>query len=958
MLNLLLRVLEAKIVGVKLPDAIDPDEEKALGVGWDVARDDFYIITEEAAIFDVKQKKGKSKAALAVDHVDKDVSPPGTGDVPLPILTLRICLSKHAKAFDPLGWVLPTKMIGSLLFRRTLQLLKQEFQGQTWKIPWDSVIPQEFYGKWMEYFEMLAALREVKFTRSIKPDNVDPNTLPILVTFNDGNPESFGAVAYVLWELDNGKREARLLMSKAKLGPLSHKGETVKNELSGATYASRLKVWIQEHSRLQFKEHIPFLDSQIVQFMILKDSYGFNTFAGLRVAEIQQKTDPEAWLHIPGDENISDILTRGASPDKLGKDSVWQKGPLWLVKDRTEWPVTIKIKTADMEDKMSIFHQKLVSTGYVQTFLSGTRDIQTNVKVEMDKFGWDGLILRCGDLSKLIRSTAYAMRLVGRTPKNRLLVEKSGMQSNKEITASEYDDAWTFLIWWEQKQRLIKKDCLRLIPKQIDVKMSMYKLSYPHVILGGRVKNFPESFSGNSEIPIIPYGVLAKLIVLHYHDKYHVDVDTVVAHVRRDVWVIKVRRIAAAIDSRCRICLEKRKRTAGQSMGDLPDYRVQPLQPAFSAVCMDLFGPLIIKDDCVKKGPRVRKKVYGVLYTCLATRAVHLDVAIDYGTEAVLHTVRRLLALRGDTRLIISDPGSQLVSASSELSIWRKGWDMDQLVRFGAKRGLEWRTVMADSQHQNGPAESMVKVVKGIKKALMHVMGETVVSLNEMFTLLFECANLANERPIGLKPNRRTDSEFLSPNSLLMGRTSDRISSGPFQEQDMSSDDPNAVKTRFRFVQTLVNQFWKVWMKLYFPSLLIRQKWHTQKRNMKVGDVCLLEDSNEMRGEWRLARVNEVYPDKSDVVRNVEVCVKPKPDGKLPYRSKKPNYLKRHVSKLIVIEPAEMMSNYVDEKLGDEAKDKEYHSDTGIYDDVNVDSKTVESEDDDDETSVREILEE
>ena len=978
-----------QIVGVKLPDAIDPDEERALGVGWDVAKDDFYIITEDAAIFDVKKKKGQSKATMAVGHGVKGV-PPEDGPVATPTswlsesssgafpvatptsllsgsssgafpvakhqavkpdteliqvkphLTLRICLSKHAKAFDPLGWVLPTKMIGNLLFRRTLQLMKQEFQGQTWKIPWDYVIPHDFYGKWMEYFEMLAALKEVRFPRSIKPDNVKPNTLPILVTFNDGNPESFGAVAYVLWELDDGKREARLLMSKAKLGPLSHKGETVKNELSGATYASRLKVWLQEHSRLQFAEHIPFLDSQIVQMMILKDSYGFNTFAGLRVAEIQQKTDQAAWLHIPGDENISDILTRGATPDKLSRDSVWQKGPPWLVRDRTEWPVTAKIQTAHMEDEMSPFKKKIVSTGHVQTFLSGIREIQTTVKVEMDKFGWDGLILRCGDLPKLIRSTAHAMRLVGRTPKHRLMVEKSGLQSNKEITASEYDDAWIFLIWWEQTQRLIKKDCVRLVPKQIDVKLANYKLSYPHVILGGRVKNFPVSFTGNSEIPIIPYGVLAKLIVLHYHDKYHVDIDTIVAHVRRDVWVIKVRRIAAAIDSRCRICLEKRKRIASQSMGYLPDSRVQPLQPAFSAVCMDLFGPLIIKDDCVKKGPRVHKKVYGVLYTCLATRAVHLDVAIDYDTEAVLHTVRRLLALRGDTRLIISDPGSQLVSASSELSKWRKGWDMDQLVRFGAKRGLEWRTVMADSQHQNGPAESMVKVVKGIKKALMHVMGETIVSLNEMFTLLFECGNLANERPIGLKPNRRTDSEFLSPNSLLMGRTSTRISSGPFQEQSLSSDDPKAAKTRFRFVQTLVNQFWKVWMKLYFPSLLVRQKWHTQKRNMKVGDVCLLEDSNEMRGEWRLARVNEVYPDSSGVVRNVEVCVKPKPDGKLPYRSRKPNYLKRHVSKLIVIEPAEMMLDDVDEKLGEEGKVKE----------DDIDLITVESEADDETRSI------
>ncbi len=88
---------------------------------------------------------------------------------------------------------------------------------------------------------------------------------------------------------------------------------------------------------------------------------------------------------------------------------------------------------------------------------------------------------------------------------------------------------------------------------------------------------------------------------------------------------------------------------------------------------MDLFGPMMIRDDCVKKGPRIYKKVWGVLFTCTASRAVHLDVAIDYSTEAVLHTIRRLLALRGDVRVIISDPGTQLVGAETEMSFWRRG---------------------------------------------------------------------------------------------------------------------------------------------------------------------------------------------------------------------------------------------------------------------------------------------
>ena len=162
------------------------------------------------------------------------------------------------------------------------------------------------------------------------------------------------------------------------------------------------------------------------------------------------------------------------------------------------------------------------------------------------------------------------------------------------------------------------------------------------------------------EIPFVPCGAMAKLIVMYYHNRYHVDVDDTVVHVRNDVWIPKVRKYASDLDKNCKICLIKRKKMASQIMGDLPDCRVEP-GPPFQSVCMDLFGPLIIRDDCIKKGPRVKKKVWGVVLTCTATRGVYLDIAIDYSTEAIKHVLRRFMADKGDVRLIISDPGTQLV---------------------------------------------------------------------------------------------------------------------------------------------------------------------------------------------------------------------------------------------------------------------------------------------------------
>ena len=225
------------------------------------------------------------------------------------------------------------------------------------------------------------------------------------------------------------------------------------------------------------------------------------------------------------------------------------------------------------------------------------------------------------------------------------------------------------------------------------------------------------------------------------------------------------------------------------------------------------------------------------------------------------------------------------------------------LIQFGSKHGINWMFVSANSQHQNGGAEVMVKLAKGAMKSLMRELGQEKLTLNELNTVLAEATNLINSRPIGLKPNKDMDTEFLSPNSLLLGRNSDLVNSGPFMARDMFDQGSKLDQDRFRLVQRIVDQFWSVWTKNFFPSLLVRQKWHHRRRNLKVGDICLLQDSNQVRGIFRLCRVSSVYPDGSGVVRNVEVLAASKQDGSRSYHPQGLSRLRRHVNNLIVIKP-------------------------------------------------------
>ena len=131
----------------------------------------------------------------------------------------------------------------------------------------------EIIKRWLDYFEMLLHLDKIEIKRCIKLPNIIPEMDPDLVTFNDGNPSVFGTVGYTQFETDNlaeKKYTASLLMSKAKLEPIAHIGETYRNELCGATYAVRLKLWILQNSKFNFKKHYHFTDSNIVPAMIKK----------------------------------------------------------------------------------------------------------------------------------------------------------------------------------------------------------------------------------------------------------------------------------------------------------------------------------------------------------------------------------------------------------------------------------------------------------------------------------------------------------------------------------------------------------------------------------------------------------------------------------------------------------------------------------------------------------------
>ena len=136
------------------------------------------------------------------------------------------------------------------------------------------------------------------------------------------------------------------------------------------------------------------------------------------------------------------------------------------------------------------------------------------------------------------------------------------------------------------------------------------------------------------------------------------------------------------------------------------------------------------------------------------------------------------------------------------------------------------------------------------------------------------------------KPNQSEECSYLCPNDILLGRC--------YQEFDQNVN----TRKRYLFTQQLADVYWKKWTAYYFPSLIIQSKWYHDKRNMMIGDVVLIQDANNLRGQWKLGKISRIYPGIDGKVRRVKV------QYKLPKHNSFIN-LERPVQRLVLIIPAD-----------------------------------------------------
>ena len=84
----------------------------------------------------------------------------------------------------------------------------------------------------------------------------------------------------------------------------------------------------------------------------------------------------------------------------------------------------------------------------------------------------------------------------------------------------------------------------------------------------------------------------------------------------------------------------------------------------------------------------------------------------------------------------------------------------------------------------------------------------------------------------------------------------------------------------------------------------MRQKWHVSKRNVRVGDIVLVQDKNALKGVWKLAQVAKTHYGSDNMVRNVTLRYKLNKNGS-NYVGQSDSFIDRSVRSLVIILPIE-----------------------------------------------------
>ncbi|XP_078495525.1 uncharacterized protein LOC144750934 [Ciona intestinalis] len=754
--------------------------------------------------------------------------------LPMKPRTRRGMLSTMNSLFDPLGFVAPIVLEARLIYRN---LCQQELE-------WDEPVPEPELKRWEKWLASLPRLRDIVISRSFGLQAYDNMQRSQLHFFADASKIAYGAVCYLRTVDRNQNVNCTFVMGKSRLAP-QNEVSIPRMELMAAVTAVNMDQMLRRELGLDLRPSIFWSDSAVVLQSLFNERRRFPLFVSRRLAMISENTCTSNWKHVPTQSNPADYASRGASADALLKTRLWFSGPDFLTLDPENWPNAFAKKEMSDHD-IKQFDKKTATVFSLQVTIPAT----------------DALLSQFSSLHRVKVATAWLLRVKRFLRKRAQKLDPKFESSPLSVAELQYSE--TELIKYVQRQNYaqwmlgVASDKNPLKPGR---KSPVFKLD-PFVSdgvlrVGGRLERAPIGYEARHPAILPHTSHLTDLIITYHHSAAgHSGLNHTLNLLSQRFFVMKSTAAVRRVLNNCLPCRRRYAKPAQQLMSSLPSPRLQVEAPPFSYTGVDYFGPIMVRQG------RSSVKRYGCLFTCMTTRAVHLELAKDLTADAMINALRRFIARRGAPMHIYSDNGTNLVGAERLLREAMQEWNQVQINSFLRQKDIQWSFNPPCASHMGGAWERMIR---SVRRVLLSLSAQRPLTDDELQTLLLEAEAILNSRPLTPVTIDRDSELPLTPNHLLRVKPTADLPPTLTREKDCYA------RKRWRYVQYLAEQFWVRWSREYLRTIIARQKWHLRQKNFKSKDIVLLVDNSTPRSQWSIGKICEVYPDAHGIVRTVSV---------------------------------------------------------------------------------------
>ncbi|XP_016522520.1 uncharacterized protein LOC107834976 [Poecilia formosa] len=265
------------------------------------------------------------------------------------------------------------------------------------------------------------------------------------------------------------------------------------------------------------------------------------------------------------------------------------------------------------------------------------------------------------------------------------------------------------------------------------------------------------------------------------------------------------------------------------------------------------------------RGGQANSKRWAVMFSCMSTRAVHIELIESMSTDSFINAPRRLFAIRGPARQIRSDCGTNFVGAARALKMSKTDLGFQNIENYLSQQNCSWIFNPPHASHMGGACEWMIGIATRFLDSMFQVCKKAQLTHELLSTFMAEVSAIINARPLVPVSSDPESPLILTPALLLTLKTgSSPTPPGDFKNGIM-------LKEQWKRVLSLADTFWAKWKREYLHTLQFRQKWQDKRPSLKDGDIVLLKDIQVKRNEWPMGVISKIFPGQDGLVRRVEV---------------------------------------------------------------------------------------